>query len=131
MRDRSATINLRGRVGETVTLRAYLVLTNGSLATPSNVSAVSIRVVKQGGTVTYPATGQTVATVILSPAVTSDPNYQSDSNDSRTERGYNFRWVAPGSAFPSAGWYTVHVTVTATDASITVLTFEGAIRGSV
>lgn len=131
MRDRSATLRLRGRAGETVTLRAYVMLAGGVLASPTNVASIEAVIEPLGGAATFPAAALTVADVLFDPVVTSDPNYNSDGNDSRSERGYNLAWTPPATAFPAAGWYTARLTITSSDELVTVVVFEGPIRGSI
>lgn len=129
MIDQSLPIRFNGRVGETIQLKAYLRLTNGSVATPTNVASMTVKVTKSG--VQTVADTPSVATCILTPVVTNDPSFDDDTNDDRTERGYNLKWTATAAAFPTTGWYTVRFTFTGTDGSVTLKVFEGAVRGTI
>jgi hypothetical protein len=88
-------------------------LSTGAFANPTDVTQIDAKV-KQFGedTPTFDGSLSPVATYLLDHLATSDPTYTRDTNDDRTQRGYNFLWTIPASAFPAEGWYTVEVMFT-------------------
>lgn len=120
----------RFQKGATHVLRAQLTIGDDSWATPDNVSSVAAKVMRQGSsTATYDA-DLTVGTVVQAAFVTDDDQWLDDTNDSRTQKGYNFLWTMPATAFPEADWYTVMLSVTDTSDRVTRRIFEGPALGA-
>jgi len=111
-------------------LRVLVRLTSGAIAAPSNVASIAVQVTKQGGTITYTNASLVVATYLYANPLTTDVTFDDDTNDQRSEQGYNLHWLAPAAAFPTAGWYTVRFRFVGTDASITTKILEVAARGA-
>jgi len=115
--------------GATLKLFAKAYVSSGALATQAAVSAIAATVKKAGETASYSGS-LSKATVIFDNLQTSDPAWTDDVVDARTDRGYNFAWTVPASAFPAAGWYTIEVALTDSGGGVTKVVFEGAVRGS-
>lgn len=104
---------------------------DGNLATPSNTSAIQVRVVGDGAIGETLNTALTpVSTYVFATLQTADSRWPLDVNDDDDEQGYNFRYVAPPTAFPSQGHYRVEFKITHTDESVTKIVFEGPVRSS-
>lgn len=138
MIDSSYPIPFVGRAGDTIVLRHLVRLITGALATRANVSRVDVSVKPTGGSITCtqvykptPAQGEIdLDDLVLAAVVTNDTTFDDDTNDDRTEAGYNILWTAPVVAFPTAGWYAVKFRFTGTNGSVTTKIFEGRIRGT-
>lgn len=105
-------------------------LSSGSWANTTDTTRIDAKVTRQGvAAATFDAELTPIATYILDALEVTEPNFNQDSNDSRNERGYNFMWLIPASAFPAEGWYTIEVLFT--DASgVTKLLWEGPAIGT-
>ncbi len=115
--------------GTTLALFGRAVVGSGAWATQAAISSITATVKPTAEDATF-SDSLTKATVLFDIFQTSDPAWTADTNDARTQRGYNFAWRVPASAFPEPGWYTIEVVFTDTSGYVTKLLFEGAVRGS-
>lgn len=118
------------QAGDSHVLRAQLAIGSDAWATPSNVASIQATLYRQGATSNpiYQA-DLTVADVVL-PSFVTDDQWLDDTNDSRTQKGYNFMWTIPGSAVAESDWYTIEIKCTDSQDRLTRLVFEGPARAS-
>lgn len=114
------------QAGDSHVLRAQLAIGSDAWATPSNVASLQATLYRQGAASNpvYQA-DLTVGDVVLVSFVTDDDQWLDDTNDSRTQKGYNLKWTIPGSAVAESGWYTIEIKCTDTQDRVTRLVFEG------
>lgn len=104
---------------------------DGTYAIPANTTSVRVKVDGDGdiGT-TLNADISPLGSSLFTELQTNDPRWPLDVNDDDIERGYNFRYIASGSAFPKQGFYRVEFKFTRTDGTVTKLVYEGPARSS-
>ena len=111
-------INLKAAADNTI--RAKAVIANGDYATTVNVATVNAKV-SVYGTLTFSDELDGAITAF----VTNDDQWTDDTNDDRTQKGYNFLWTMPASAVAQAGWYTVEIEIIDTGGNTTFMIFDG------
>lgn len=100
----------------------------GQLITNANTAGISVIITGDRGIgQTLSATG--VGT-IYDTLVTNDPRWPDNCNEDLTEKGYNFDYIAPVTAFPSSGYYRVEFKFTDTNGNVTKHTFNGPARST-
>ena len=120
------TTRITAQAGTDHTLRAKATIANGAYATQANVSSVTAKI-SYRGVLTF---SDALVGSILAAFVTNDDMWQDDTNDDRTQKGYNFLWTIPAASLANSGWHTIEVTIVDTNGGTTIMTFDGPVTAN-